>query len=324
MNRPLVTACALVLAMTGADNVFAQKADDYPSRPVRAIVPYAPGGGTDILGRALAAKLTDFWGRQVIVDNRGGGGTVIGTDMAAKSPPDGYTLLITSTSFVINPTFKQKLPCDTLKDFDPVSQIAFQPYILVVHPKVPARDVKEFIALAKSRPGTLNFGSTGMGSGSQLAGELFKVMTRTDMVHISYKGMSPALTDTLGGQTQFIFGSILTVVQHIKSGRLRALGVTSSRRSSVVPEVPTIAEAGVPGYSATSWAAVYTPAGVPRAILAKLNADVVKAVNAPDMRERLAADGAEPASSTPKELGELVRTEIAKWAKVLKAANIKE
>jgi tripartite-type tricarboxylate transporter receptor subunit TctC len=193
-----------------------------------------------------------------------------------------------------------------------------------VHPKVPARDVKEFIALARAKPGALNFGSTGTGSGSQLAGELFKLMTGTDMVHISYKGMSPALIDTLGGQTQFIFASILTVVPHIKSGRLRALGVSSSRRSSVVPEVPTIAEAGVPGYSAISWAGVYTPAGVPRSILAKLNADVVAAINSAEVRERLANDGAEPVGGTAKELGDLVRAEIAKWAKVLKAANLRE
>ena len=315
---------AAVGRLAGAADVFAQETAGYPARPVRAIVPYAPGGGTDILARGLAASLTETWGRQVIVDNRGGGGTVIGTEMVAKSQPDGYTLLITSTSFVINPSFKQKLPYDTLKDFDPVTQIATQPYILVVYPKVPARDVKEFIALAKARPGTLNFGSTGTGSGSQLAGELFKMMTGTEMVHIPYKGMGPALADTLGGQTQFIFGSILTTAQHVKGGRLRPLGVTSSRRSSILPQVPTIAEAGVPGYSATSWAAVYAPAGVPRAILAKLNTDIVKTMSSTDMHDRLAGDGAEPVTGSAKELGELVRTEIAKWAKVIRSANLRE
>jgi len=328
MTRLAVPACAaalIVLAQAGA--VFAQSgqadAAGYPARAVRVIVPYPPAGGTDILARALAQKLTESWNQQVIVDNRGGGATIIGTELAAKSPPDGYTFLITSTSFVINPGFQPKLPYDTLKDFAPITQLALQAYILAVHPSVPARDVKEFIALARAKPGALNFGSTGIGSGSHLAGELFKLMSKTNAVHILYKGMAPALTDLVAGQTQFIFGTTLTTVPLVKNGRLRALGVTSVKRSTALPALPTIAEAGLPGYSATSWTGAYTPAGVPRAIQARLNTDIVKALQTPDVRERLAADGAEPVGSSAPELAAFVKSEMAKWAQVVKAANLR-
>lgn len=294
----------------------------YPLKPVRMIVPYPPGGGTDIMARVVSAKLAEIWGMQAVVDNRGGGGTVIGTEIAARSPADGYTLLITSTSFVINPTTRTKLPYDTLKDFVPITQFAFQPYVLVVHPKVPARDVKEFIALAKADPDALNFGSTGIGSGSHLAGELFKIMSGTNLTHISYKGMGPAITDLLGGQTQFIFATILPVTPHVRSGRLRALGVSSEKRSSILPDLPTIAEAGVAGYHTISWSGMFAPAGVPPAIIGKLNAEVVRIIHQTDTRERLASDGAEPAGTSAREFDAFIRSEIAKWAKVIRAANI--
>jgi len=308
--------CLVVLAVAPASG------QNFPSRPVRGILPYPAGGGTDIVARAVAQKLSEYWGQQVIVDNRGGGATIIGTDLAAKSPPDGYTFLIGATSLAINPTLQPKLPYDALKDFEPIAQLAFQPYVLAVNPKVPARDVKEFIALAKAKPGELNFGSTGLGSGSHLAGELFKLMTGTNMVHILYKGMAPALTDVIGGQTQFIFGTILPTSPHARSGRLRALGVSSLKRSSALPDLPTIAEAGVPGYSSTSWSGVFTPTGVPRAIQEKYHSAIVRAVQSVEVRERLAADGAEPVGGSPKELAELLRGDIVKWAKVVKAANL--
>ncbi len=310
----LIVVCAALLCSVAALA--------YPLKPVRVIVPYSPGGGTDIMARAVSAKLSEIWGTQVVVDNRGGGGTIIGTDIAAHSPADGYTLLITSPSFVINPTTRARLPYDTLKDFEPITQIAFQPYVLVVHPTVPARDVKEFIALAKAKPGALNFGSTGIGSGSHLAGELFKIMSGTNMTHISYKGMGPAITDLLGAQTQFIFATILPITPHVRSGRLRALGVSSENRSAILPDLPTIAEAGLPGYHTISWTGMFAPTGVPRAIIEKINTDVVRIIHQTDTRERLASDGAEPAGTSAKEFDAFIRSEIAKWAKVIRAAKI--
>jgi tripartite-type tricarboxylate transporter receptor subunit TctC len=317
----LIAAALTVFPALGLRDAAGQE-PAYPVKAVRAIVPYAPGGGTDIMSRALAQKLSEKWGQQVIVDNRGGGGTLIGTDLAARAAPDGYTLLITSTSFVINPAIGKKLPYDTFRDFDPITQVAYQPYILVVPPKVPARDVKEFIALGKAKPEMLNFGSTGTGSGSHLAGELFKMMSGMHMVHIPYKGMGPALADTLAGQTQALFGTVLSTTPHVKAGRLRALGMTTSTRSAALPEVPTIAEAGLPGYHATSWTGAYAPAGVPRTILTRINRDMVASLASPDMRERFAADGAEPAGGTPQELTAFLRSEISKWARVIKAATI--
>ena len=297
-------------------------AQSYPVKPVRLIVPYPPGGGTDIMSRAIAARLAERWNQQVVVDNRGGGSTIIGTELAARAPADGYTLLSTAPSFVINPATRPRLPYDTLKDFAPITQAASQPYVLVLHPKVPAQNVKEFIALAKARPGALNFGSTGVGSGSHLAGELFAVMSQTKLTHIAYKGMGPALTDLLGGQTQFVFAAIVPVSPHVRGGRLRALGVTGPRRSAVMPELPTIAESGVQGYQATSWLGLLAPAGVPSAITSRINADVIVLLNNAELRERLAGDGAEPVGTSSREFEAFLREEIAKWGKVIRAAGI--
>ena len=297
-------------------------AQSYPTKPVRAIVPYPPGGGTDIMSRAICAKLSEVWGMQVVVDNRGGGGTIIGTELASRAPTDGYTLLITSPSFVINPATRSKLPYDTVKDFQPVTQFASQAYVLALHPKVPARDVKEFIALAKAKPDSLNFGSTGIGSGSHLAGELFKYLTGTALTHVAYKGMGPAIADLIGGQTQFVFATILPVTPHVRSGRLRAVAVSTEKRAATLPDLPTIAEGGVAGYGTNSWSGMFAPAGTPRAIVEKLNAEIVKILHQPDTRERLAADGAEPAGTTIREFELFIRNEIAKWSKVLRAAKI--
>jgi len=317
---------AALVAMAGG-HAQAQRAPAgavaYPTKPVRLIVPFAPGGGTDIVARAVAHKLSGVWGQQVVVDNRGGGGTVIGTELGAKAAPDGYTILMGTTTLAINPAVRSKLPYDTLKDLVPVTQTAFQTYILAVHQSVPARDVREFIALAKARPGTLNFGSPGTGTGSHLAGELFKAMSATDLVHVPYKGSGPALSDLLGGQIQLIFGTILSTFPHVRAGRLRALGVSGAKRAAALPDVPTIAESGVPGYSATSWNGVLTPAGVPQPILRKLNADIVKVVNSAEVRERLSGDGAEPVGGSAEEFSRFIRSEIAKWAKVVKTAGIR-
>ena len=316
----------VLMVTSTACGVYAQPVDNvvaYPVKAVRVIVPYSTGGGTDIMTRVVTQKLSEMWGQQLVVDNRAGGGTVIGTQLAARSPADGYTLFVSAPSFVINPTTRPGLPYDVLKDFKPVSQFAFQPYVLVTHPKVPARDVQEFIALASEHPEALNFGSTGTGSGSHLAAELFKYMTHTKPVHISYKGMGPAVTDVLGGQIQFIFGSVLAVVPHVRNGRLHALGVSSERRSQSLPNLPTIAEAGVPGYSAISWSGMHVPAGTPDAIVEKISADVIKVIARPDVRERFLNDGAEPAGGSPADFARLIRDEIVKWRKVIQFAQIK-
>ncbi len=294
----------------------------YPAKTVRVIVPYSTGGGTDIMARAVTQKLTEMWGQQIVVDNRGGGGTVIGTQLAATAPADGYTLFAAAPSFTINPTTRPALPYDVVKDFKPITQIAFQPYVLVTNPKVPVHDVRGFIALANEQPDKLNYGSTGVGSGSHLAGELFKFMTHTRPQHISYKGMGPAVVDTISGQAQFLFGSVLAVMPHIRSGRLRALGVSSEQRSASLPALPTIAEAGVPGYSAVSWCGMFVPAGVTDAIIARLNADINTVIARADVRERLLNDGAEPAGGSPAEFGQFIKDEIVKWRKVIRAADI--
>ena len=316
-----VAAC-LLLAL---DASAAQRdpAANYPSKPVRFIVPFAPGGGTDIVARAIAQKLSEEWGQQVVVDNRGGGATVIGTELGARAAPDGYTLTMGTTTLAINPSVRRKLPYDALKDFAPVTQTAFQAYVLATHMSVPAKSVKEFVALAKAKPGTLNFGSPGTGTGSHLAGELFRAMSGIHVVHVPYKGSGPALSDLVGGQIQFILGTILSTYPQVKAGRLRALGVSGSKRSAVMPEVPTIAEAGVPGYSATSWNGVIVPARTPQAIVRKLNRDIVKVVHSPDVRERLAGDGGEAVGGTAEEFANHIRSEMTKWAKAVKIAGIK-
>ena len=297
--------------------------ESYPNRTLRVIVPYATGGGTDIMTRVVTQKLSEMWGQQIVVDNRAGGGTVIGTQLAANAPADGYTLFVSAPSFVINPTTRPGLPYDVVRDFKAITIFAYQPYVLVTHPKLPARNVKEFIALAKERPDSLNFGSTGTGSGSHLAAELFKYMTHTTPQHISYKGMGPAVVDVIGGQVQFIFGSVLAVVPHMRTGKLRALGVSSERRSASLPDLPTIAEAGVPGYSTVSWSGMQAPAGVPDAIVKKLNADVNTVIARADVRERFLHDAAEPGGGSTAEFGQFIKDEIVKWRKVIKAADIR-
>jgi tripartite-type tricarboxylate transporter receptor subunit TctC len=298
-------------------------AQGYPTKPVRFIVPFAPGGSTDIIGRTVAQKLTELWGQTVIVDNRPGGSTVIGTDLVAKSPPDGHTLLVTPAPFTIVPSLIAKLPYDPAKDFEPITLINTTPLVVVVHPGVPAKSVKELIALAKAKPGALNYGSSGAGGSNHLAGELFNAMAGVKTVHIPYKGNAPALTDLLGGHVDLVYNGLTSALPFIKSGKLRALAVTSLNRSGALPDVPTLDEAGLKGFQAVAWNGLTAPARTPQAVVAKVNADVMKIMKSPELAERLKAEGSDPVGSTPERYAAFLREEIAKWGKVIKAAGIK-
>jgi tripartite-type tricarboxylate transporter receptor subunit TctC len=311
-----------IVALLGAAASHAQTAAGYPAKPVRMIVPFAAGGGTDVVARAVAARLSEIWGQQVIADNRPGGATMIGIDITAKSPPDGYTIVTASTSYGINAGSGRKLPYDPNRDLAYITQTALQPFVITVHPALPVKSVKDFVALARSRPGALNYGSPGVGSGSHLVVELFQLVTGIRTTLIPYKGSAPALTDLVAGQTQFMFATILAVAPHLKSGRLKGLATTGTRRSAALPELPTAIEAGVPGYAPTSWTGIMAPAATPADIRDKIQRDVVKALAMADVRKRLEADGGEPVGSTPAEFAALVRSEIATWAKVFKTIGI--
>ena len=294
-------------------------AQNYPARPLRLIVPTAPGGGTDFTGRLVAAKLSETMGQQVVVENRGGGGGSVGADNAAKATADGYTLLLGSiATHAVNPALYKKLPYDHLKDFAPVSLIGTVPNALVVHPSVPVKSMQEFITYAKANPGKINYGSSGVGSPPHLSMELLRSITGINLVHVPYKGAGPALADLLGGQVQAMCTSLAGLINFVKSGRVRALGVTTAKRNPQLPDVPTIVESGVPGYEVTIWYAVFAPVATPKAIVDKLNAEMVKALNSSEMKERMALQGMDPAPSTPAELTAFVKAESAKWAKVAK------
>lgn len=310
---------AALLAVAGA-----APAQTYPTRPIRWVVTYPPGGPTDVVARAIGAKLTEAWGQQIVIDNRAGAGGVIGTDIAAKAVPDGYTLLFgTSAGLTINPALNSKLPYDAVKDFAPVSLLVLNPQILVVHPTVPANSVKELVALAKARPGQLNYASVGLGSPNHMGMELLKALTGIDIVHVPYKGTGPAITDLLGGQVQLMFNSMPSVLPLVASGKLKALAVGSAQRSPAVPDIPTVAEAGVPGFENVTWYGMFAPAKTPHDIVVKLNKQVVQILAAPEMVQRLASQGAEPRSSTPEELTKFMRVESERWKKVIKTAGIK-
>jgi tripartite-type tricarboxylate transporter receptor subunit TctC len=297
-------------------------ADTYPSKPIKLIVPFPAAGTTDILARVVAQKLTEAWGQPVIVDNRPGAAGNIGADLVAKSPADGYTVLMgTVSTHAINPSLYARLPFDHVKDFAPITLVAAVPNILVVNPSVPATSVKELIALAKAKPGKLNFASSGNGTSIHLSGELFKTMTGVDMTHVPYKGSAPALTDLMGGQVNVMFDNMPSAFPHVKSGKLRALAVTSARRSPAVPDLPTVAEAGVPGYEATSWFGLIAPAGTPKEIVNKFSTTVAKILGTPEVRERLSSQGAEPVGNTPEQFSAFIRAETAKWAEVVKKSG---
>jgi len=315
---------AAVLAGAGAVANAQSPAAGYPDRPIRLVVPYPPGGGTDLIARSLAQKLTEAFGQQVIVENRAGANGNIGMDFVAKSAPDGHTLVLGLTGqFAVNPGLYKKLSYDPVKDFAPVALVASNPYILVVHPSLPAKSVKELIALAKARPGQLAFSSSGNGGGAHLATEMLKTLARIDMVHVPYKGAAPAITDLIAGQVQLSFTVWTTAGPHVKTGRLRALGVTTKQRSSVIPDLPSIAET-VPGYDTSVWYGVAAPAGTPAAIVAKLNAEILRVLAAPEFRQRIGGvEPVDPSHRSPGQFGDFIRSEIVKWAKVIKDSHVK-
>ena len=302
----------------------AEAADTYPSKPIRFVVAFPPGGGTDLVARTIAPRLAERLAQQVVVDNRPGAGGNLGTEIVAKSTPDGYTMLMGSVGpLAINASLFARLPFDPLKDLASVTLAASTPNILVVHPSLPVTNVHELIALAKARPGAINFASSGQGTPAQLAGELFNSMAGVKMVHVPYKGAAPALADLLGGQVQVMFSTMPPALPHVMAGRLRALAVASLRRSPAAPELPTIDEAALPGFEATTWHGVMVPAATPDAVVAKLNHDIVAVLRTPDVAERLSSQGAEAIGSTPQAFAAYIKAETAKWAKVIRESGAK-
>ena len=314
----LLTAALLAVAALAPAVAAAQT---YPNRPIRLIIGYPPGGPTDIVGRTLAQKLGDMLGQNVLVDNRAGASGIVGNEIASKAAPDGYTLLVAPSTVTIQHTLYAKLPYDVTRDFTPVALVAGAPLLLVIHPSVPVKTVKELIAFARARPGQLNYASPGSGSANHLSGEMLKSMTGMQVTHVPYKGGAPAEVDLLGGHVTYMFNTIASALPHVRSGRLRALGVSSARRSHAAPEIPTIAEAGVPGFESGTWYGIVGPAGLPSSIVVRLNAEINKALETPDMKERMASLGLDPMGGTPERFSEFMRQEIVKWAKVVKESG---
>jgi tripartite-type tricarboxylate transporter receptor subunit TctC len=317
----LVAASPILGGGTGTRVAAAASADAYPSRPIRYVVGGSVGGGADSLARAIGQQLAERWGQQVVFDNRPGGGGIVASEIVAKSPPDGYTLLMAFTSHVTNPSLYPKLSYDPVRDFAPITLVATIPNVLVVHPAVPADSVAALIALAKSR--RLSFASTGSGASTHLAGVLFSHSSGATLLHVPYKGAGPAITGVLMGETDVMFATMLSILPQVRAGKLRALAVTGSRRSPAAPELPTIDEAGLRGYEANAWFATFAPAGTSPALVRRLNAQIAGIVNAPDVRSRLAAQGAEPATSSPEELGRYAASETERWHKVIRASGAK-
>lgn len=295
---------------------------NFPAKSIRVVVPFAAGGSTDLVGRTIARQFNANTGQPVVVDNRPGAGGNIGTELVARAPADGYTLLVVPSSFAINPSLYAKVPYDAIKDFDPVAIIAAYTLVLVVHPSVPVTSVKQLIAFVRAKPGSLNYASAGSGTTTHLAGELFRYMTKVEMTHIPYKGSGPSLADVLGGQVESTFGSS-SAVPHVKAGKLRPLGVTGATRTQILPHVPTIAEAGVPGYEVSSWNALFVPKGTPAPVIQRLNAEVTRTLASSDFLDILRAQGLEPVGGPPENLGRLVATEMVKWEKVIKATGVR-
>ncbi|HEU5178275.1 MAG TPA: tripartite tricarboxylate transporter substrate binding protein [Burkholderiales bacterium] len=314
--RRLATLLCLIFSV----NLWAQ--DSWPSRPLRMILPFPPGGGTDILGRLIAERLAAGLGQPVVTENRGGAGGNVGAEAAARSAPDGYTIVLVAPSLAISPTLYSKLNYDPVKDLAPVSLVATVPNVMVTQPSLPG-DLKAFIAAVKARPGALNFGSGGAGTSNHLAGELFNLVAGTKLVHIPYKGVNLAMQDVLSGNVHLVFIGIPAAAPHIKAGKLRALALVAAQRSAALPEVPTVAEAGLPDFEVTTWYGILAPAGTPRGIINRLNAELVKVMHAPELKEKLAATGTEPLTSTPDEFAAYIRKEIAKWGDVIRKAGVK-
>jgi len=317
-----ITVTRPVLLVTLAMGTALAMAQSYPNKPIRFLVGFVAGGTNDIVARALAQKLTETLGQSVVVENRSGANTAIATEAAARAAPDGYTILLNAPGHATNPAL-MKLAFDPVNDFAFISLVAEAQNIVVMHPSFPPRSVQELIALSKKRPGQINFASSGTGTTVHLSAELFQHMTGTRWVHIPYKGGGPAVIELMAGQTQIMFANMPTAIQYVRDGRLRALAVTGARRAPAAPTLPTVAESGVPGYEVTAWYGVSAPAKTPRAIVDRLHAEIVRAVNSPDLRERLTTQGADPIHLTPEQYTVFIQNEIAKWAKVIKAAGIK-
>jgi tripartite-type tricarboxylate transporter receptor subunit TctC len=322
--RRVATAAILTAALVGGSLLHANFAfaDEYPRRAVRLIIPYPPGGAGDIIGRMLSAKLGEALNQQVVVDNRGGGAQVIATQLTAKAAPDGYTVFLASATHAINPSLQKKLPYDSLKDFSPITLVADSPLVCVAHPSLGVSNIQELIAAAKAKPGRISYATSGPGTGGHLSVELLKWMTGINVVHVPYKGAGPALIDVVAGQVQLMCTSPLPALPHVKSGRLRALAMTGAKRSRAAPEIPTVAESGVPGYQSSLWYALLGPAGVPPAIVARLHAETVKILKSREMGEQLLAQGADAIGNTPAETASFLKAEIERWAKVISAARI--
>ena len=319
MNAARVSVAA-VIAGIATMSAFAQ---DYPSKPVRIVVPFAPGGGTDLSARVIAQKLSESLGANFVVDNRPGAAGIVGTEMIAKSKPDGYALLVVSSSHAINPAMYPKLPYDTARDFVPISLLLSGPSLVVAHPSLPAKNARELIALAKAKPGTLTFASAGHGTPPHMAGELFRALAGIDLVHIPYKGNGPAYTDLMAGQVSLMFPNIATSLPYVRSGRMRALGVGSKTRSAIAPEIPTINESGLPGYEMSSWFGLLAPAGTPVAIVTRLQQEIARIFKQAEVREKLLAQGVEPVGGTPQEFTAFLHNETTQWAKVIKSSGLK-
>jgi tripartite-type tricarboxylate transporter receptor subunit TctC len=319
--RITYSIAAAVLAFACAASAAAQT---YPAKPVRLIIPFSAGGGTDIFARLIGRKLQENMGQSFVPDNRAGASGIIGCELVARAAPDGYTLLMGTTgTHTTNPAVYAKLPYDPLRDFEPVSLVAESPFVLLVHPSLPAKTVKELIAFARTRPGELTYGSSGIGSSSHLGFELFNMMAGIKGVHVPYKGLPPAMSDTASGQLVMTWNSITASAEFIKSGRVRALGIGSKKRSALMPQIPTISEAGLPGYELGSWYGLFAPAGTPQSIVRRLHSEIVKAINDPALKQQFSALSAEAVGSTPEQFREVLKRDIVKWAKVARAANVK-
>jgi tripartite-type tricarboxylate transporter receptor subunit TctC len=317
----LVMSCALLPSA-----VHAAQFDDaaaYPARPIRIVVPQSPGASTDLTARLIGLKLSEAFGQSVIVDNRPGAGSINGTEVVARATPDGHTLLVVASSFTINPSLQKNLPYDTVRDFAPITQVSRFPNLLAAHPAVPVTTLQDVIALAKSKPGQLNYASAGLGTGTHMSAELLKMMTGIDFVHIPFKGGGPAVIAIIGGQTQLIFGTTVGLLPHVRSGKLKAIAVTTAKRSPAAPEIPSFAESGLPGYDHGPWNGLFAPGKTPQAIVDKLNAATVRALRSAEVTRIFTNEGADPVGNKPAEFAAIVKEETAKWARVIKAAGIK-